>query len=81
MKRLCAEKGCDIVFIRQCYFMEGALKVNSHYKPLFPFIDICDLYKQNAEIPGDCFYDSHHPSKLGHRLIAEELSKRVSEIF
>ena len=77
MKEICKENNCTLLFIWHCWLLDGKLKRHKEYKPETPYLDICNIYhlqKQNSDI---FFADYCHPSAKGHKIIAEEIAKKI----
>ncbi|UCH12706.1 MAG: SGNH/GDSL hydrolase family protein [Candidatus Omnitrophota bacterium] len=77
MKRICEENNCRVLFIWHCWLFDGELKKHKEYKPITPYLDLCDIYSLKKESVKEYFADYCHPSSEGHKIIAEEIAKRI----
>lgn len=83
---LARERGFKVLFVSQVAVSSwnGPGPASCNYRPsedgFVPEVDICGLFEGRGDDAGRFFVDRMHANPAGHRLIAEEIMRRMEEL-
>ncbi|MDP8253535.1 MAG: SGNH/GDSL hydrolase family protein, partial [Candidatus Kaelpia aquatica] len=81
IKEMCLKNNSRVIFIEYCWYINDNLNRYERNNPIKPYIKLYDVYQAGEDKIHNYFLDQVHPSKLGHQLIAQKLSKEIEQLI